>query len=318
MEPAVQIGLVRENLALAIALWGAAQKGVITAGFVPNRSEFVTADGQVVKVLTPLEVHDNKDLVRCVNNQVRGAFAFSAIQTNRILESVFGNSPIHADPSDLQAARCILYLLSKSVSRDLMAPSWVCPPEYRQRFGIQAVSFVVDASQLDGKQLYWDDFGGLTRYLDLLEYCSVEVTGLQAPSEGLTPQQDSPLNVPDVMVRDQPVPGDPWSGETTYELGEPETAPAPCVETSPVLASRNGHDHSDSIASFVENRCIVSADKMTIAKELYDAYLAWCREGGYEPVVQRSFGMRLTALGYQRRRRGRGRHWWLGIGLANS
>ncbi|MCH8351854.1 MAG: hypothetical protein IIB29_16510, partial [Chloroflexi bacterium] len=44
----------------------------------------------------------------------------------------------------------------------------------------------------------------------------------------------------------------------------------------------------------------------------------WCRETGQTALVQRSFGMRLTQLGFTRRRRGRGRHWWQGIALANS
>ena len=35
-----------------------------------------------------------------------------------------------------------------------------------------------------------------------------------------------------------------------------------------------------------------------------------------DDVSQRSFGMQLTAMGFQRRRRGRGKHWWDGIKLA--
>ena len=281
MEPAVQIRLVRENLALAVALWGAAQKGVITAGFVPNRSEFLTADGRVVRVSAPLEVHDNQELVRCVNNQVRGAFAFSAIQTNRVLESVYGNSPIQADDSDLQAARCVLYLLSKSVSQDLMAPFWVCPPDYRRRFHVQFASFTLDASQLDGEKVCWDHFGGLDKYLDLLEFCAVEVEGCISYTKDISPLEEGPE-----ALSSQPV------GTALIE------------------------DLSDeSVAKFVEVRCTADPNDMIIAKDLYDAYVDWCRQQDEEPLAQRSFGMRLTAMGFQRRRRGRGRHWWLGIGV---
>ena len=35
-------------------------------------------------------------------------------------------------------------------------------------------------------------------------------------------------------------------------------------------------------------------------------------------MAQRSFGMRLTALGFERRRRGKGKHWWMGIDLTES
>ena len=285
MEAAVQIRLVRENLALAIALWGAAQKGVITAGFVPNRSEFLTADGRVVRVSTPLEIHDTQELVRCVNNQVRGAFAFSAIQTNRVLESIFGNSPIQAEDSDLQTARCVLYLLSKSVSQDLMQPVWACPADYRRRFDVQFASFALDASELDGEKVCWDDFGGLNRYLDLLEFCSVEVEGYNTQAEYSPPEEEAPE--------------DPLQGAVA---GLP-------------LASRLEDDSAGNVTKFVAAQCLTASNEMIIAKDLYDAYVDWCAQQSEEPLGQRSFGMQLTAMGFQRRRRGRGRHWWLGIGV---
>jgi hypothetical protein len=281
VEPAVQIRLVRENLALAIALWGAAQKGVITAGFVPNRSEFLTADGRVVKVSTPLEVHDSQELVRCVNNQVRGSFAFSAIQTNLVLESVYGNSPIQADDSDLRAARCVLYLLSKSVSQDLMAPVWVCYPDYRRKFQVQFASFTLDASGLDGKKVCWDDFGGLNKYLDLLEFCSVEVEGCKPHTKDLLPAEEGPV----------PLSSGPGAASPVEDLSD------------------------ESVAKFVRAWCTRATNEMIIAKDLYDAYVDWCCQQDQDPLAQRSFGMRLTAMGFQRRRRGRGRHWWLGIGV---
>lgn len=285
MDAAVQIRLVRENLALAIALWGAAQKGVITAGFVPNRSEFLTTDGTLVKVSSPLEIHDSQELVRCVNNQVRGAFAFSVIQANRVLESVFGNSPIQADTSDLQAARCILHLLSKSLSQNLMTPIWVCPPDYRRRFDVSFVSFALDASELDGNKVWWDDFGGLNKYLDLLEFCSVEVEGHSIETIYSPPEEEVPEDPTPASVEDQPVAG---------ELSD---------------------SSSDNVSRFIEDRCTTTSEDMTIAKDLYDAYVDWCAQQSEEPLGQRSFGMQLTSMGFQRRRRGRGRHWWLGIGV---
>ena len=280
VESALQIRLVRENLALAIALWGAANRGVISAGFVPNQSEFVTADQRVVKVSAPLDVRDTQDLVRCTNNQVRGAFAFSAIQANRALEEEYGNSPINAPESDLQAARCALYLISKTAQQDLMNPVWVCPPDYRQVFEISAAGFSLDASDLDGKKVYWSDFGGLNRYIDLLEYCDAEVTALAPPIAA--------------DVSEQPA----------AEIVNP-TRIKPVVDVT----------LSDLLGGFVEARCSVSPGEKIIAKDLYDAYRICCQERGSEPLTQRSFGMRLTAAGFQRQRRGRGKHWWLGIGL---
>lgn len=298
MESAVQIKLVRENLALTISLWAAAQKGVITAGFLPNQSDVETANGEMVRVSVPFEVRDNQELVRCVNNQIRGAFAFSAVQTNRALESVYGNSPIQDEPSDLRSARCILYLLSKTFNDDLMDPVWNCPTEYRQTFEVPSISFTLDASDIAGKKVYWVDFGGLTKYLDLLEFC-----GNQAA--------DNTGFVPKSVPEEEPVKEE----STKAELAPKEPAVQVSLPENEAIADAV---QLDSISSFVEARCLVNAEEMIIAKDLYDAYVSWCQRESYELMAQRSFGMRLTALGFERRRRGKGKHWWMGINLTES
>jgi phage/plasmid-associated DNA primase len=70
------------------------------------------------------------------------------------------------------------------------------------------------------------------------------------------------------------------------------------------------------VARFVDVQCDVGDSNLILAKELYEGFQAWCRETGQDDVSQRSFGMQLTAMGFQRRRRGRGKHWWHGIRLA--
>ena len=90
MEPVLEISMVRENLALAIAVWTAVKKGLITTAHLPTGRAAVTSDaGRVVEIFNPLELHGEGDLIRGATNQVRAAFAFSVIQTHRILESVY-------------------------------------------------------------------------------------------------------------------------------------------------------------------------------------------------------------------------------------
>ncbi|MFB3119013.1 MAG: hypothetical protein ACE1Y2_00630, partial [Stenotrophomonas maltophilia] len=175
MESYLRIKLVQENLALAISLWAAAQRGFITAAFIPGRSEILTGSGQIVEVSTPLQLGDNTNLVRCVNNQIRGNFALSAINTHLVLSNLYANSPLEEAEPDLRAARCSLFLLHHTFSHDMMTPTWRCPVIYRQRFAVSSIGFVLDATDLDGKEVFWNDFGGLPRYLDLLEYCKQQV-----------------------------------------------------------------------------------------------------------------------------------------------
>ncbi len=345
MESYLRIKLVQENLALAISLWAAAQRGFITAGFIPGRSEILTGSGQIVEVSTPLQLGDNTNLVRCVNNQIRGNFALSAINTHLVLSNVYGNSPLEEAEADLRAARCSLYLLHHTLSHDMMTPVWQCPVEYRQRFEVSSIGFVLDATHLDGKEVFWGDFGGLTKYLDLLEYCKQQVASwtespssafpkpLESRPETLQTNEDLvaaslratadpetatlPATVgpavaapvfAGVTAANGPTPVAPFGTQQPLPIGEPfPRGLDPAPPTDPA---------SDSAAAFVSTRGVLDAEAMIIAGDLYANYLTWCRETGQEPLSQRSFGMRLTGLGFERKRRGRGRHWWVGLGLA--
>ena len=276
---AINIQMVRENLALAIAIWAAAQRGVITASSVPSKTVFKALTSDFVEVESSLELTDNRELLRCVNNQIRSAFAFSAIQTYRSLETTYRGSPLQETDQDLKGARCIFYILNKTVAQNLVAPVWNCPPEYRCRYEVRDVPFRLDASTLAGKEVFWDDFGGLQKYLGLLEYCCLRV-----------------------------------EEDTSGIAREPQVA-----EVEPQLKrhiSRNGRVSSAAdVTIFVADRCLVGENEKVIAKGLYQTYIEWCHQRGEIPLAQRSFGMQLTAQGFHRQRRGKGRHWWMGLGL---
>ncbi len=73
-----------------------------------------------------------------------------------------------------------------------------------------------------------------------------------------------------------------------------------------------------SLPRFLEDCCNVSSGDSATARDLYIAYLRWCDENHWGPLLQKGFGLGLSDLGFRRRRRGRGRHWWLGIGLKSE
>ena len=286
MDVAEQIKLVRENLALALGFLDAANQGIIGARFIPrDPGEESGAGGRRFDPTEPLHVRDPGSLVRCVNNQVRAAFALSAIQTNRVLESVSSDARMEDPEPDRQAARCIFHLLSLTVDADLLEPVWVCPPEYRRVFAVEEARFTLEAAALEGKEVCWDDFGGLSKYLDLLEYCGKLAVETRSMAAGPEPEPVTKTPV------EKPVP------------------------TRPRAAKGPG---TDSVAVFVETRCELGNGEMIIAKDLYTAYQEYCGEEGWKPEGQRSFGMRLTGLGFERRRRGKGKHWWMGLSPGRS
>ena len=287
MEPAQEIKMVWENLALAMALWAGTKKGLITTAQVPTgRAAVPTDDGKIVEVFNPLEVRSNNDLARCVSNQIRGAVTFSAMQTHGTLAQVFRCPPLSEEDPDLRAARCALFLLYNTFSQGMLAPVWSCPPAYRQRFEVGEISFVLDASSLDGNPVLWQDFGGLDRYLALLDYCVGRLEEVPAYSEPIIEKK---------------------AGE--------EEAEADSDQQNQLPLALNG---DEPVAVFIQDKCVLDPEGHAMAKDLYDQYVEWCSFTERDPLVQRSFGIQLTKLGFVRRRRGRGRHWWRGVKLTQT
>lgn len=72
----------------------------------------------------------------------------------------------------------------------------------------------------------------------------------------------------------------------------------------------------DTLAAFLNDRCILGLDEHVSAKALYEAYKAWCEASGERPVTQRMLGTRLREREFQSRRAGaNGGYVWSGLGL---
>ncbi len=299
LKPAYEIRMVKENLDLSMALLQAVQEEKVTAKqlFRDGPEEMFVAFA--VNKTGP----DQIELTRRAANQARAAFALSVIQTQRSLDRVFSNAPIEEEHPDLQAARCVLYLLNNTISPNLFTPVWDCPPEYRGRFEVRPINLLIDAAELHGKGLSWDHVGGLIQFLDLLEYFANWIEDL--------PEIDEPaFATSTVASRNVPVGArEETTAEALVEAKEPEG----------VLASPPPAEKIDGpVARFIAQQCDLGRQNLITAKELYAGFQQWCRERGQDDVSQRSFGMQLTAIGLQRRRRGRGKHWWQGISLSGS
>ena len=281
MKPAFEIKMIKENLDLSMALWQAVQEEKVTAKqlFRDGPEDMFAAfsvdnDGP-----------DQQELTRRAANQARAAFALSVIQTQRSLDRVFTGSPLDEENPDLQAARCVMFLLNQTISTNIFTPVWDCPPEYRRRFEVRPINLLMDASELPGKGLSWDHVGGMAQYLDLLVYFADWVEGL--------------------AEIDKRSPTDLW-----------ENAPEDKLEPVLVLVNPEPAEKIDGpVVQFVADRCNVGDGSLVLAKDLYARFQEWCRETDHDDLSQRSFGMQLTAMGFQRRRRGRGKHWWDGIKL---
>ncbi len=177
VRPGDEIRLVKENLAFAVALWKGAVSGKVPASpLVRPGSEvplFSQQQGSIPPTaVPPTEAELAAELTRGAANQMRAAFALSALQAHRSLSAAFPGEPIHEEWIELRAARSAMYLIGRAVQRSILQPVWECPPPYRRLFHIRRFAFTLNATGLQDRVLSWDDFGGLERYLHLLEYCA--------------------------------------------------------------------------------------------------------------------------------------------------
>ncbi len=374
MRPGDEIRLVKENLAFAVSLWNGARAGRVPPGALAGSGN----DGPLTTHRAgaqPQTRHElATELTRGAANQMRGAFALSALQAQRSLEDAFSGEPIQEEWPELRAARSAMLLIGRAVQHSILEPVWECPPAYRRVFHIRRLGFTLNASALEGRVLSWDDFGGLERYLNLLEYCASSANAAAASGATrtlprvLSPSRTGPggvLGAPDALttdVEDPPsavppkgYPGDladrrlapdappfvpprvpvsqsdeedSWDSVLAERAGQWHTQPAEQEPETPRngqnghssggVASADGVPVGNMVSQFVAERCETGEERRTLAGELYEGFLGWCRDSGRQPVSQRAFGMRLTGLGLRRKRRGHGKHWWEGIRLAGS
>ena len=281
-------------------------------------------------------------LIRGAANQMRAAFVVSALQTRRSLAVAFPGEPIEEELPELRTALSVMHLIALAVRRSIIQPVWECPPPYRRLFHIRRLGFTLNATGLGGQPLSWDDFGGLDGYIELLEYCaaSADEAGENISGQGnvVLPDHPSVLDFDDIIA---PTPLE--SGEalpvrlpSDYHDGAPPDGRFPVMPPQPVPLSEpppsplaplpasgppavTAPDFGNSpVDRFVAERCETGEGKRILAGELYAGFLQWRSNAGQEPISQRSFGMRLTALGLRRKRRGHGKHWWEGIRLADE
>ena len=367
LTPGGRVRLARENLCLAMAVFAASHRGLLTVSLMPAGAELYHPDGETaVAAGAPPSVSDQQSLVRSAGNQIRGAFALSALQTERELAAIYGDGnggsnnnhdgcpPAPAEPSGsaggdagIRAARAVIGLIAGSLRASLLAPVWDLPPAARRRrFAVPAIGFALDAAVRHGQEVRWEHFGGLPRYLDLtlfVSYCldgADEVAAAAATAGGGDygaagrmagrPSWEMPAQVPfdaylaggygagaGRRLRSAGSAGDGAVDDDSDGNGNGNGAAPGWVAPDGAWRPRFGIApqavEPGPVDDFVAGACATGGDTMALAGDLYTAYARWCLDNGYLAHSQRKFGLELTARGYRRKRRGKGRHWWLGV-----
>ena len=462
VRPSEEIRLVKENLAFAVAFWKAAAAGSVPPDPLLRPTPTTRQFNQPTNNYRQ-ESELSAELTRGAANQMRAAFALSALQTQRSLTNAFPGEPIQQELPELRAALSAMHLIGLAVQNSILQPVWNCPSPYRRLFQVRRLGFTLNATGLTGRPLSWDDFGGLDCYLSLLEYCAASADApektpnrpqtilpthlSQTEHTGLISAPQTPTNEPTAPPKDYPgethptptptpdrspantlltptspspsspnnpthpnnqpanpahpenQPAHPTDNPThpdnqpanptanpanpTNQLAQPTDNPThpnnqpanpagnpahpnnqpanptdnPTHPTNQPanLAGNPAHPNNqpanptdnpahpknqaanptseppptpnlpknppdttqNPIDQFITQHCETGPEKRILAGELYAAFLQWCHDTNQKPPSQRAFGMRLTTLGLQRKRRGHGKHWWQGIHLTH-
>ena len=282
-------------------------------------------DGQPVDASVPLDMSDQRGLLRCAGNQVRAAFALCALQTQRELDGVSANEPLEEPDPSLRAVRAVCFVVGHSLERELLNPTWVVPLEYRQRFECPALDLTLDVSSWNGREVRWEHLGGLTTYLDLILFASYCVDGTPIPDAAEIAKGDY-TNLQDLTstgtrpAADPVIPGYGSGSGRRHPTGPAASGPAPGSgwiapdgPPDPAITVASQASELGPIDDFVADVCSTGTEAMSLAGDLYTSYARWCLDQGYLAHSQRKFGLELRARGYQRKRRGKGKHWWVGV-----
>jgi putative DNA primase/helicase len=87
-------------------------------------------------------------------------------------------------------------------------------------------------------------------------------------------------------------------------------------------ATKQYREEMDTLASFLDEACVVGSGFRVLAESLYQRYAMWCDKSGERKDPKKAFVARLGERGFDRRREtagvNKGRYIWLGIGFRSG
>ena len=87
-------------------------------------------------------------------------------------------------------------------------------------------------------------------------------------------------------------------------------------------ATKQYREEMDTLASFLDEVCVMGPHHRVLAEKLYQRYAMWCDNSGERKDPKKAFVARLEERGFERRREtagvNKGRYIWLGIGLRSD
>jgi hypothetical protein len=169
--PSNKIATALATLSLAIRLNAEVNQGRIDVS-IYHRAVNIYTGGSGLR-LPAYPQATRADLEDGVYNIVQIALSSSALTADEALLQVFG--PIASvEARNLLGIRVMIHQVRNAFAHNPWRPKWVVYEKYRKAYQIvldNDATFTFDATNLNGDGLNPEQFGGLERWVDLLQYC---------------------------------------------------------------------------------------------------------------------------------------------------
>lgn len=115
--------------------------------------------------------YDNQALDDLSYNLIISVAGTCAIQMDTALDELFGTNKQENPDTDIASLRAAVYMLRCAFAHNPLRPVWEARASYQKRFQIPTINFSLDATQLDGRNLMPNQFGGWEGFARLIQYC---------------------------------------------------------------------------------------------------------------------------------------------------
>ncbi len=169
LTPYINAKAVYDSWIFSLYIQAGVKNGIISSSEF-NRELTIKVEGKKIALIQP-PTNDTVDIDGIADNLEKITLGTCLIAFDEALDQVFDKKPETYVDSDIDSLRAIIYMMRCAFAHSPTTPKWCIKKRNRRIFNIKEIQFVMDFRQLDGKELTYENHGGLQTLWKLMEYC---------------------------------------------------------------------------------------------------------------------------------------------------
>ncbi len=158
---------------LSLYVLSGIEQGVIPHSLF-NEQLIIKTNGKIVATIKSPE-NQEVDIDVIADNLKNITLGNCFLAFDEALDQAFGAKPKQYSDSDTDSLRAIIYMMRCAFAHTPSLPKWCIKPKYRKILSLEKIHFLIDFSQLNGKELISEHHGGMFSLLQLMDYCMDEI-----------------------------------------------------------------------------------------------------------------------------------------------